>query len=150
MTNGPQLRLGQALAPGLLAVALFGVMALIVLNTSFGSMTGFPEGIAITSAIGYAMFDFAALQTSDGVPGTEPFLVSFILIAIALDAALDASLVLAKREEAGEPVAALSSSDQGRGTGTGTPGGATTGVEPDDQPVTDGGNTAESAGGADR
>ncbi len=110
MTTGPRLRLGSVLAPGLLAVALFGIMALVVLNTDFGTMAGFPEDVAITSALGYAMFDFAALQAREGVPGTEPFLVSFLLIAIVLDAALDASIVLAKREEQGEAVAALSSS----------------------------------------
>ena len=110
MTTGPSLRLGKALVPGVLAVALFGLMALIVVNTGFGSMRGFPEGIAVTSEIGYALLDLTTMQSTEGaVGGTERFLVSFILIAIVLDAALDASLVLAKREEEGEPVTALSS-----------------------------------------
>ncbi len=144
MTSGPQLRLGQSLAPGLLAVGLFVMMALIVLNTGFEAMTGFPEGVAITSALGYAMFDFTALQAREGVPGTEPFLVSFLLIAIVLDAALDASLVLAKREEEGEPVVALSSSEQD--TSVGTPSGDSTSGRAGDQAVADGGT----AGGDDR
>ncbi|SIR75572.1 hypothetical protein [Natronorubrum thiooxidans] len=113
MTTGPQLRLGKTLLPGLLAVALFGLMALIVLNTSFASMAtaGYPDGIAITSEIGYAMFDLEVLQSTDGsISATEPFLAAFLLIAITLDAALDASLVLAKREEEGEPVSPLASS----------------------------------------
>lgn len=113
MTTGPRLRLGESLLPGVLAVALFGVMALVVLNTSFTTQmadAGYPEGISITSEIGYAMLDLTALQSTEGNVGdTEPFLAAFILIAVVLDAALDASLVLAKRESEGQPVAALTS-----------------------------------------
>ncbi|ELY52326.1 hypothetical protein [Natronococcus jeotgali] len=111
MTNRPRLRLGQSLAPGVLAVALFGAMAMIVLNTGFADeMVGFPAGISVTSEIGYALFDFTALQSAEGSIGdTEPFLAAFLLVAVVLDAALDAALVLAKRETEGEPVAALSS-----------------------------------------
>ncbi|WP_306057297.1 hypothetical protein [Natronococcus wangiae] len=115
MTTGPRLRLGESLLPGVLAVALFGVMALIVLNTPFAPMAdaGYPGGISITSEIGYAMFDLSALQSAEGNVGdTEPFLAAFLLIAVVLDAALDASLVLAKRETEGEPVAALSSASR--------------------------------------
>ncbi|ELY70267.1 hypothetical protein [Natrinema versiforme] len=111
MTTGPKLRLGKTLVPGLLAVGLFAVMALITLNASFEPMTaaagaGFPDDISITAELGYALFGFDSLQQ---IGGTEPFLAAVLLVAIALDAALDASLVLAKREEGGEPVAALSS-----------------------------------------
>ncbi|THE62884.1 hypothetical protein D8Y22_20720 [Salinadaptatus halalkaliphilus] len=110
MTTRPELRLGSVLAPGLLAVALFGLMAAIVLNTGFGQMAGFPDDLSIVSEIGYAMFDLEPLQSNEGaIPDTEPFLAAFLLIAIVLDAALDASLVLAKREDAGEPVSPLSS-----------------------------------------
>ncbi|MFP8953024.1 hypothetical protein ACLI4Z_08650 [Natrialbaceae archaeon A-arb3/5] len=119
MTNKPELRLGKTLVPGLLAVALFGLMAAIVLNTSFGSMAdgGF-EVESITAAIGYAMFDLGPLQEEAGVTGTEPFLAAFLLIAITLDAALDASLVLAKREEEGEQVTALASQGAGPAPGS--------------------------------
>ncbi|MFC4544603.1 hypothetical protein ACFO5R_21965 [Halosolutus amylolyticus] len=147
MTNGPKLRLGGSLAPGLLAVALFGVMALIVVNTPFAAMPaeGFaPADTTITENIGYALLDLSALQQID----SEPFLVSFLLIAVVLDAALDASLVLAKREEAGEPVAALSST--GAETGSGAGAGAST---PADRAVADGGNESTvdaDAGGDDR
>ncbi|SDJ89427.1 NADH-quinone oxidoreductase subunit J [Natronorubrum texcoconense] len=149
MTTGPKLRLGRTLAPGLLAVALFGLMALIVLNTSFQPMAdgGF-EAESITAAIGYAMFDFATLQESDGVTGTEPFLAAFLLIALTLDAALDASLVLAKREEDGEPVSALGStgpSDAAPGTGSGD----SSGFGPVGPTATDGGSAAESASSED-
>jgi NADH-quinone oxidoreductase subunit J len=122
MTNKPQLRLGESLLPGVLAVALFGVMALITLNTGFADeMVGFPEGISVTSEIGYALFDFTALQSTEGnVGATEQFLAAFLLIAIVLDAALDASLVLAKRETEGETVAALSSVTTGSPGATGS------------------------------
>ena len=156
MTNRPRLRLGSALAPGLLAVGLFGVMALIVVNTGFADMEGFPDGIAITSELGYAMFGFEALHSTEGaIAETEPFLVSVILIAIVLDAALDASLVLAKREDAGEPVAALSSTSRApnRGTGLGSTaertfadgGESAEPSEPDGEPA-----ETDSSGGDDR
>ncbi|ELY87719.1 hypothetical protein C483_17508 [Natrialba hulunbeirensis JCM 10989] len=108
MTTRPRLRLGRTLIPGVLAIALFGLMALIVLNTSFGDGQGFPDGIAITSELGYAMFDLDPLQSEAGsIPNTEAFLAAFLLIALALDAALDGAIVLAKREENGEPIVAL-------------------------------------------
>ncbi|WP_246999731.1 hypothetical protein [Halosolutus gelatinilyticus] len=139
MTNGPKLRLGSTLAPGILAVVLFAAMAVIVLNTPFDSMPadGFaPAGTTITENIGYALLGLTDLQEIDA----EPFLVSFLLIAIVLDAALDASLVLAKREEHGEPVAALSST--GTADSTSTPGAG----REDGTALADGG--AESAGTA--
>ena len=115
MTNRPRLHTSGTLAPGLLAVVLFAVMATIAWTTQFGEMSGYPDGIAITSEIGYAMFNLEALQSGEGaISDTEPFLVAFILIAIVLDAALDASLVLAKREEGGEPVSPLASQRDAR------------------------------------
>ncbi|WP_254763612.1 hypothetical protein [Natrinema marinum] len=114
MTTGPKLRLGKTLVPGLLAVGLFAVMALIAVNTAFEPMTqaagaGFPDDVSITAELGYALFGFDELQE---IGGTEPFLAAVLLVAVALDAALDASLVLAKREEGGEPVAALSTTGE--------------------------------------
>ncbi|OIB56984.1 hypothetical protein [Natrialba sp. SSL1] len=112
MTTRPRLRLGRTLVPGVLAIGLFGLMALIALNTSFGDGQGFPEGIAITSELGYAMFDLDPLQSEAGsIPNTEAFLAAFLLIALALDAALDGAIVLAKREENGEPIVALPQDD---------------------------------------
>ncbi|APW99926.1 hypothetical protein CHINAEXTREME_20085 [Halobiforma lacisalsi AJ5] len=158
MTTGPEIRTGKTLVPGLLAVALFGLMGLIVLNTPFGAgdgAVGFPEGISITSEIGYALFDLEALQSGAmAIPETETFLAAFLLIALTLDAALDASIVLAKREEEGEPVAALSSQDTGAGAGaattaeTGTAGSA--GGTGDRTAVTDGGDEAAESGGETR
>ncbi len=138
MTQGPQLRLGKTMVPGILAVILFAMMGLITLNTGFGAMTGFPDGTAITSEIGYAMFDYTALQSTEGNLGaTEPFLISFLLIAIVLDAALDASLVLAKREEEGEAVTALSSTPDSTDTASGS--GSVTGGPGNEPAATDGG-----------
>ncbi|RQG99619.1 hypothetical protein [Natrarchaeobius oligotrophus] len=139
MTTGPKLRLDSSLAPGVLAVALFVIMATIVLNTGFSpEMEGFEGVDSITAEIGYAMFDLEALQSTEGsIPDTEAFLAAFLLIAVALDAALDASLVLAKREEEGEPVAALAS----RGTGSDGAGSAASGVAGSDRSAaTDGGH----------
>jgi NADH-quinone oxidoreductase subunit J len=107
VTTKPELRVGSHLLPGLAAVALFVVIALAVLRASFGDPQGFPSDGSITASIGYAMFNL----DMGAVPG-EGFLVAFIVIAIALDAALDGSLMLAKREEEGSPVALLA--DGGR------------------------------------
>ena len=136
MTTGPRLRLGRTLVPGVLAVALFAVMGLIALNSPFEAMPSEPfAGVSVTANIGYAMLDLTALQE---VP-SEPFLASFILAAIVLDAALDASLVLAKREEQGEPVAALSTTGEVSSSGEG--------AEP---AVADGGQQSPDAGGENR
>ncbi|WIV66165.1 hypothetical protein [Natrialbaceae archaeon AArc-T1-2] len=133
MTTGPRLRL-EGLVPGVLAVALFAITALIVVNTPFGgadAMQGYPDGISITSEIGYAMLDLTTMQSTEGaIADTERFLVAFLLAAIVLDAALDASLVLAKREEEGETVTALSSTSASSESGAGQP--ATDGGEPTD------------------
>jgi hypothetical protein len=136
MTTGPKLRLGKTLVPGLLAVGLFAVMALIALNASFEPMTaaagaGFPDDISITAELGYALFGFDELQT---IGGTESFLAAVLLVAVALDAALDASLVLAKREEGGEPVAALSSTDESSSADEGPRPAATDGGERSERP----------------
>ncbi|GAB3311562.1 proton-conducting membrane transporter [Haloplanus rallus] len=107
MTTKPKLRVGSHLLPGLAAVALFVVIAVAVLRASFGDPQGFPSDGSITASIGYAMFNL----DMGAVPG-EGFLVSLIVIAVALDAALDGSLLLAKREQDGSAVALLA--DGGR------------------------------------
>ena len=103
MTTRPKLRLGSHLLPGLVAVALFVVLAVVFLTSSFDAPAGFPVGASITANIGYALLDLQRLGT---VP-TEGFLVSFIVIAIALDAALDGAVMLAKTEEDGHIAGAL-------------------------------------------
>ncbi|WP_380678366.1 NADH-quinone oxidoreductase subunit J [Salinigranum sp. GCM10025319] len=119
MTTRPELDVGSHLVSGVAALALFVVMAGAFLTAEFPAPQGFPEGANITASIGYAMFnlDFG------NVPA-ESFLVAFLVIAIALDAALDGAIILARRESDGETVSLLA--DGGRelkrtvlgGTGT--------------------------------
>jgi NADH-quinone oxidoreductase subunit J len=106
-TTKPELDLGSHLVPGLAAVALFAVMAGVFLTAQFPEPQGFPADANITASIGYAMFnlDFG------NVP-SESFLIAFLIIAIALDAALDGSLILARRERDGKNVSLLA--DGGR------------------------------------
>ena len=107
MTTKPELRTGSHLLPGLAAVALFVVIAAAVLRASFGDPQMFGPDAEITASIGYAMFNL----DMGTVPG-EGMLVAFIVIAVALDAALDGAILLAKREEDGSAVALLA--DGGR------------------------------------
>jgi NADH-quinone oxidoreductase subunit J len=106
-TTRPELDLGSHLVPGIAALALFAVMAVAFLSAEFPAPQGFPEGANITASIGYAMFnlDFG------NVPA-ESFLVAFLVIAIALDAALDGAIILARRERDGKTVSLLA--DGGR------------------------------------
>jgi NADH-quinone oxidoreductase subunit J len=97
MTTKPQLKLGSHLVPGLAAVALFVVMAVVFLGASFPNPQGFAENANITASIGYTMFN---LDFGD-VTG-ESMLVAFITIAVTLDVALDGAVHLAKREEGGQ------------------------------------------------
>ena len=93
MTTRPKLRLGNHLLPGLIAVALFGLFAFVFLTASFPSPQGFPADANITANIGYALFNIDA----GGVPA-EGFIVAFFTIAIVLDAALDGTVLLARRD----------------------------------------------------
>ncbi len=105
MTTRPKLKLGVHLVRGLAAVALFGVLAAVFLAAEFPDPVGF-EGIeSITAGIGYAIFDVPHETVID--TGTDRFLVAFLIIAVALDAALEGAVLLARREEGGEFVSAL-------------------------------------------
>jgi NADH-quinone oxidoreductase subunit J len=94
MTTRPELvDIDRGMLPGLAALALFALMAGVFLGATFGTPAGFPTDASVVAGIGNALL---------GITGglvTEGFLVAFILIAIALDAALDGALMLAKREE---------------------------------------------------
>ncbi|SHG82302.1 NADH dehydrogenase [Halobaculum gomorrense] len=103
----PRLKLGGHLAPGLAAVALFGVLALVFLRASFGEAAGFEQGASITAAIGYAMFDIDA----GAVPG-ESMLVAFEIIDLVLVAALAGAVMLARTGAGASVVTALT--DGGR------------------------------------
>lgn len=106
MTTRPQLRLGPHLVTGVIAVALFAVMALVVLRSEFGAVAGFPADESVTENLGFALLNIETTIPSEG------FLVALILIALVLDAALDGAVLLARREEGGRMVTAL---DAGRG-----------------------------------
>ena len=106
MTTRPRpIGLNRRLVPGLIAVALFGIMAAVFLTAdgttpfewAFTDPAGFPD-VSIVGAIGYALIGAAEF----GIEGTENFLVALILVAILLDAALDGSLMLAKRDDGGD------------------------------------------------
>lgn len=95
-----------SLLPGLAAVALFGVLAVVFVRASFGDpASGFAGSEGVTASIGYAMFNIAH---PDAIP-SEGFLVAFLLIAVVLDAALDGAVLLARRDEGGEITTALRS-----------------------------------------
>ncbi|WP_238392172.1 NADH-quinone oxidoreductase subunit J family protein [Halorussus amylolyticus] len=95
-----------SLLPGLAAVALFGVLAVVFVRASFGDPAGgFAGSEGVTASIGYAMFNIAH---PDAIP-SEGFLVAFLLIAVVLDAALDGAVLLARRDEGGEITTALRS-----------------------------------------
>ena len=102
----PRLRHGPHLAPGIVAVALFAVFAVVILRAGLGDPAGFPEGASVTRNIGYALLNVESIS-GEVMIDSEGFLVSFILIAIVLDAALDGARHLAQREEEGEIVTAL-------------------------------------------
>ena len=97
MTTSPRLiPLDRSLLSGLAAVALFVLVAAVTLSTDFSSVVadfGFPAGESVVAAIG------AALIGIDAAIPVESFLVALIVIAIALDAALDGSIMLAKRDD---------------------------------------------------
>jgi len=100
--NRPRLERELSLRRGLAAVALFVVLAVVFVNAAFRDPAGFGEGAAVTRSIGAALFGIdPASVTSGGAVAAEGFLVALILIAVLLDAALDGSLMLAKREERG-------------------------------------------------
>jgi|AntDeeMetagen134_2_1112570.scaffolds.fasta_scaffold00010_23 NADH-quinone oxidoreductase subunit J len=96
--------------PGLAAVALFGVLAAVVLGSASGfsdPAAGFPAGESIIHNIGYALFDIDL----GGIP-SEGFLAAFLIIAIALDVALDSAVYLAKQEDEGRIISALTDGGQ--------------------------------------
>jgi len=110
MTSRPRsINLDRSLLPGLIAVALFAIMALTFLSANdTGPLESAFEaeglsGVNVVFGIGYALIGEAAAAGAEAVYGaTESFLVALILIAVLLDAALDGALMLAKRDEGGD------------------------------------------------
>lgn len=105
MTSGPRLRLGPHLLRGIGAVALFAFIASVVIRTPFAEGVGFPAGENITASIGYALIGLPQYAAHE----TEGFLVALIVIAVALDAALDGAVMLARRDVGGRIAGALRS-----------------------------------------
>jgi len=96
VTTRPQLRTRKSQVVGVLAVALFGLMAATFLTAEFGTAEGFGGATGITAAIGRAMFNLAPAEAA--VP-SEGFLIPFEIIDVVLVAALAAAVMLARREE---------------------------------------------------
>ncbi|WP_435124832.1 proton-conducting membrane transporter [Halobaculum sp. D14] len=105
----PSLKLGSHLVPGLAAVALFVVLAVVFLSSTFplDAARGFPDGAAIISSIGYAMFNIGR-----GDVASEGFLAVFELVDVVLVAALTGAVMLGRTEAAGDVKTALT--DGGR------------------------------------
>lgn len=91
----PQLNIGRHLFRGIGAVALFVVLVAVIVTTVFDPTGAGFSGGEITASIGYAIIGLTDLATQE----TENFLVALIIIAIVLDAALDAAVMLARRDD---------------------------------------------------
>ncbi len=90
----------STMLPGIVAVALFGVLAVVFLGASFGDAAGFPSGANITASIGYAMFNIFSVE-GQSIVQSEGFLIAFEIIDLVLVAALAAAVMLARREGGG-------------------------------------------------
>jgi NADH-quinone oxidoreductase subunit J len=102
VTTRPRLKLGRHLLPGLVAVALFVVLAFTFLTAPFGKPAGFPGEGSITASIGYALFSI-----KKGAYPSEGFLAAFEIVDFALVAALVAAVMLAKTGGDGRITGAL-------------------------------------------
>jgi len=91
----PHLATDLRASHGVAALALFAVLAAVFVTAEFPEAVGFEAGESVMDGIGYALFDMAG---QSGLV-TEGFLVSFILIAVVLDAALDGAIMLARNED---------------------------------------------------
>ncbi|RAW46550.1 hypothetical protein DQW50_03020 [Halorubrum sp. 48-1-W] len=94
---------GTRILPAIAAGALFAVMAVTFLSASFGEVAGFPEGESIVHNVGYALFNLGEVAS---IP-SEGFLAAFLIVAVALDVAVDGAIYLARREDGGSVSAAI-------------------------------------------
>jgi len=81
--------------PGVVAVALFALFAVVFLGASFPDAAGFAGDARLISGIGYALFDF----TSASDAPTEGFLAAFEIIDLVLVGALVGAVMLARRDD---------------------------------------------------
>jgi len=84
----------RRLLPGLAAVALFVLLALVSAGSVFTEAAGFPADASVTAGIGYTML---GLEGS-AIPGAN-FLPVFEVIDLVLVAALVGSVLLAQRDD---------------------------------------------------
>jgi NADH:ubiquinone oxidoreductase subunit 6 (subunit J) len=120
VTTGPRLRLGPQLVSGLIAVALFVVLAVVFVDTPLPATGGFGDGVSVTANIGYALFGVDAGAAD--IRG-ESFLAAFLILALVLDAALEGGVMLARRERDGDVVTALAGDDDAKSQETTPPAG---------------------------
>ncbi len=104
----------STMLPGVVAVMLFGVLAVVFLGASFQDAAGFPNGANITASIGYAMFNIFGVG-GDSIVQSEGFLIAFEIIDLVLVAALVGAVMLARRE--GENLTSALRTDGGRESG---------------------------------
>jgi len=79
------------------------VLAATALSAGFGDATGFPADASVVHNVGYALFN---LKEVASIP-SEGFLAAFLIVAVALDVAVDGAIYLARREDDGSVVAAI-------------------------------------------
>lgn len=97
---------GSRVAPAAVAGGLFAVIAATVGAADFGGpVAGFPADASVVHNIGYALFNLGGYEVAS-IPA-EGFLAAFLIVAVALDVAVDGAVYLAKREEDGSVVAAV-------------------------------------------
>jgi NADH-quinone oxidoreductase subunit J len=100
MTTRPRLRDPSTFVPGIVAVALFGVLAAVFLGANFGDAVGFPADANITASIGYAMLGLRDVAGPNTV-ASEGFLAAFEIIDVVLVGALVGAVLLALRDDEG-------------------------------------------------
>ncbi|MBP1921315.1 NADH-quinone oxidoreductase subunit J [Halorubrum alkaliphilum] len=91
--------------PAAVVTLVFGVMAVTFLGAEFGEFSTF-AGESVVHNIGYALFNLTGYEELSTIP-SEGFLAAFLIVAVALDVAVDGAIYLAKREEDGSIVAAV-------------------------------------------
>ena len=96
---------GSRIVPAIAVGALFVLMAVTALTAEFEEAAGFPEGESVVHNIGYALFNLGDHGVAT-IP-SEGFLAAFLIVAVALDVAVDGAIYLAKREEDGTIISAV-------------------------------------------
>jgi len=99
VTSRPEFADDLDFLPGLAAVALFAVMAVVFVTAAFESSTaGFPADPSVTASLGYVLMNLDGTALAEATPG---FLAALIIVAVLLDAALDGAVFLANRDDEG-------------------------------------------------